>query len=77
MGPYLLVALLCLFMLGFVMMFVSDDARGPMSKIYAVLGCLLFSMFIVYDTQLIVGVNKVGDPHRCVLNHLYCGPTHR
>ncbi len=56
-------------------MFVSDDARGPMSKVYAVVGCLLFSMFIVYDTQLIVGVNKWGDPHRCAIKHR-CGRLH-
>jgi FtsH-binding integral membrane protein len=75
MGPYLLVGILVLFMFGFVMMFVSDDARGPMSKVYAVVGCLLFSMFIVYDTQLIVGVNKWGDPHRCAIKHR-CGRLH-
>jgi FtsH-binding integral membrane protein len=75
MAPYLLVALLCLIMFGFVMMFVSDDARGSMSKVYAVVGCLIFSMFIVYDTQLIVGVNKFGDPHRCALEHS-CAAVH-
>lgn len=75
MAPYLLVALLCLIMFGFVMMFVSADARGPMSKVYAVVGCLIFSMFIVYDTQLIVGVNKFGDPHRCALEHS-CAVVH-
>ena len=42
---------------------------GTVGKVYAVVGCLLFSMFIVYDTQLIVGVNKWGDPHRCALKH--------
>lgn len=51
-GPYLFVALLCLMGFGFLCMFIG----GPiMHKVYAALGALLFSFYLVYDTQLIVG----------------------
>ena len=35
-----------------------------MWKVYGVLGCLIFSLFIVYDTQQIVGCSKFGKPHQ-------------
>jgi len=60
MGPYLMAALFALCGFGFVMMlwsmFTGQPLHGTMmQKVYACGGVLLFSLFIVYDTQLIVG----------------------
>merc|ERR1712039_1155852 len=51
-GIYLLVALVVLIIGGFVLMFFPSPLG---QKIYSIFGTLLFSFFIVYDTQLIVG----------------------
>ena len=53
-GPYLLVATLVLLVFGLILLFVKDSS-GTAQKIYAGIGALLFSMYLVYDTQLIVG----------------------
>lgn len=51
-GPYLLAGLIFLTLFGIVLIFVqSETAR----YIRAIIGALLFSMYIIYDTQLIVG----------------------
>lgn len=44
-------------MFGIVVWLMSSFAGDVefMQTVYALCGCLLFSMFIVYDTQLIVG----------------------
>ncbi|CEM37986.1 unnamed protein product [Vitrella brassicaformis CCMP3155] len=56
-GPYLFVCCIALFLTGLVLMIMS--ACGLHFKwahiIYAGLGVLLFSIYLVYDTQLIVG----------------------
>jgi len=59
-GPYLFCALMCLTGFGFVLMIASwcgltGPAFGFARIAYAAGGALLFSMYIVYDTQLIVG----------------------
>jgi len=57
-GPYLVCALIGLIVFGFVALFVSnfcDSCYSLMNVIYAAVGAVLFSMYIVYDTQLIVG----------------------
>jgi hypothetical protein len=59
-GPYLFVALLVLMAFGFVLMFANVfGAAGPawstLRLIYSACGALLFSVYIVYDTQLILG----------------------
>merc|ERR1719401_1180121 len=58
-GPYLCVGFLCLFMLGFFIWLGSFFLTGPafhtLRLMYAAGGALLFSCFIVYDTQLILG----------------------
>lgn len=63
MGPYLFAALLALSAFGFVLMLFSMFGGMPegMRTIYAGCGVLLFSFYIVYDTQLIVG----GDHKKC------------
>ena len=53
-GPYLLVATLVLLVFGFVLIFVKDST-GTAQKVYCGIGALLFSMYLVYDTQLIAG----------------------
>jgi hypothetical protein len=58
MGPYLYAALFGLIMFGFVMMITSFFCAGcyqTMRLVYGALGAILFSFYIVYDTQLIVG----------------------
>ena len=52
-GPYLYVALNCLILFGFVIWF--GWAPGGARNIYLLLGVLIFSLYLVYDTQLIVG----------------------
>merc|ERR1719401_1528156 len=58
-GPYLFVGFLCLFMLGFFIWLGSFFLTGPafqtLRLMYACGGALLFSFYIVYDTQLILG----------------------
>jgi len=61
-GNYLLVCLLGLLMLGFMFPWiglVSNDEKDKINNIfnivYSVGGTVLFSFYIVYDTQLIVG----------------------
>ncbi len=51
-GPYLLVGSLVLLVFGFVLIFVRNNIA---EKVYAGLGALLFSIYLVYDTQLIAG----------------------
>jgi FtsH-binding integral membrane protein len=53
-GPYLLVGSLVLLVFGFVLIFVRDSG-GVAQKVYAGIGALLFSLYLVYDTQLIAG----------------------
>merc|ERR1719203_2195239 len=61
MGTYLFAALMTLVGFGFVLSLASfcGFARGPafegLRLLYAVGGALLFSCYLVYDTQLIVG----------------------
>merc|ERR1711953_1179181 len=58
-GPYLFVALLCLMGFGFSLwlgsFFLGGAAWSTMRLMYACGGALLFSFYIVFDTQLIVG----------------------
>ena len=51
-GGYLVAALVALLMFGLINLFLQNQF---MQSIYAALSALLFSCFIVYDTQLIVG----------------------
>jgi hypothetical protein len=59
-GPYLLVALMGLIFFGFATMILGIFFPGiiPFTQvIYASVGAVLFSFFIVYDTQKIMGGN--------------------
>ena len=51
-GPYLFSALLILIFMGIVSMFVHDRTYDI---IYAGLGAFIFSFYIIFDTQLIIG----------------------
>jgi len=61
MGPYLFCAVLVLMGFGFLVSMIgwlglaSHEAFQGMRLVYAVGGALIFSMYIVFDTQLIVG----------------------
>jgi len=58
-GPYLFVGILCLMAFGFFMwlgsFFLTGESMRTLNLLYACGGALLFSFYIVYDTQLIVG----------------------
>jgi len=58
-GPYLFAALMCLMIFGFVIMILSfcGVAISWAIMLYDVLGVLLFTFYIVYDTQLMIGGN--------------------
>ncbi|KAF4688345.1 Transmembrane BAX inhibitor motif-containing protein 4 [Perkinsus olseni] len=53
MGPYLFVATLVLALFG--LMFLFFGSTPVLHKVYAGIGALIFSMYLVYDTQLIAG----------------------
>lgn len=53
MGPYLFVALLVLCAFSFIFVFIP--VSNSTHRVFAGFGALLFSFYIVYDTQLIVG----------------------
>eukprot|EP00919_Chromeraceae_sp_WS-2016_P076206 GHVR01180126.1.p1 GENE.GHVR01180126.1~~GHVR01180126.1.p1 ORF type:complete len:211 (-),score=13.41 GHVR01180126.1:97-729(-) len=54
MGPYLFILLVSLIIFGFVAG-IFFSSFGILQIVYAYIGALLFSMYLVYDTQLIVG----------------------
>ncbi|KAF4663715.1 Transmembrane BAX inhibitor motif-containing protein 4 [Perkinsus chesapeaki] len=53
MGPYLFVATLVLALFG--LMFLFFGTTPILHKVYAGIGALIFSMYLVFDTQLIAG----------------------
>jgi len=61
MGPYLFVALLVLMGMGFILWigsmlgYAGSPAFQTLRMVYSGFGAMLFSFYIVYDTQLIVG----------------------
>merc|ERR1712039_648185 len=63
-APYMVVFMVCISTFGFFMwlgsFFLSGAAWTAMRLLYSCMGALLFSFYIVYDTQLIVG----GKHHR-------------
>jgi len=61
-GGYLVALLLGFIMFGF---FVSFTHYSAVSIVYSSLGSLIFSFYIVYDTQLIV-----GGEHRKIMFHI-------
>ncbi len=52
MGAALFVCVLLLFIFGIVLMFWKSDTA---SLIYAIAGALIFSLYLIYDTQLMIG----------------------
>lgn len=52
MGGFLFVALLVLFIFGFIVAFFPGSAA---SSVYSACGALLFSLYLIYDTQLMMG----------------------
>jgi len=53
-GPYLFMALWCLLLYGLLLSFVPV-LRASVHTAYSFIGVVLFSFFIVYDVQLIIG----------------------
>jgi len=56
MGGYLMAAVLSLMVFGFFVMFFPSPF---MHKVYCCLGVFLFSIFLIYDTQLICGKGEI------------------
>lgn len=54
-GPYLFAVLVGLTIFGFILMFIQSTIAHT---IYAAIGAILFSFYIIYDIQLIVGGNN-------------------
>jgi len=52
-GAYIYAALLCLLVFGILSCLFY--AGGMVRILYALAGCIIFSMYIVYDTQLMIG----------------------
>lgn len=65
-GPYLFAGLLCLMLFGFFCMLVQSPF---MQKVYCCLGMLLFSFYLIYDTQMIVG----GGSHALTVDEYVYG----
>lgn len=57
MGGYLVGALIVLILSGIILSLLCIGTCYIANMIYSAIGALIFSMFIVYDTQLIVGGN--------------------
>lgn len=55
MAPYLFVALVCLMIFGF---FAAIFRSNTAYIVYACIGVLIFSMYLVYDTQMLIGGKK-------------------
>ncbi len=53
MGGILLAAVIVLFIFGIILLFF-DDVK-PLRVVYACFGAFLFSVYLVYDTQLMIG----------------------
>jgi len=53
-GTYLFIALIVLVLFGFLAMFIPGS-YGILNIVYACFGALLFSFYLVYDTQLMLG----------------------
>merc|ERR1719410_3014776 len=53
MGGVLLAVLICFIIFGFIAAFFP--ASRTLNLVYASIGCIIFSLYIVYDTQLMVG----------------------
>ena len=51
-GPYILSLLLILIFMGIISIFIKNDIYNI---IYSCLGALIFSFYIIFDTQLIIG----------------------
>lgn len=75
-GPYLVCALFVLMGIGFCLVigsmlgFAGDPAFRALNIVYAAIGALLFSFYIVFDTQLIVG-GKHENSHEFEIDD-YC-----
>lgn len=52
MAPYLFVIIVCFMIFGF---FAAIFRSNTLNLVYACIGVLIFSMFLVYDTQLLIG----------------------
>jgi FtsH-binding integral membrane protein len=56
-GPYLCCALIALLVFGIMNAILCANSCQILNTIYSLIGALIFSMYIVYDTQMICGGN--------------------
>lgn len=70
MGPFLVAALLSLILCSFIGSLFGMLFHVPwLQNVYAGFGCLLFSFFIIYDTQMIVGGKDAsGQPRKAQIS---------
>jgi len=57
-GPYLFIACWCLFIFGIMAIIFSSTGNNVLYTVYSCLMALLFSLYLIYDTQLIIGGKK-------------------
>lgn len=57
-GPYLFAACWCLFLFGILAIIFSASGGNVLWTVYSALMALLFSLFLIYDTQRIMGGKK-------------------
>jgi len=57
-GPYLFIACWCLFIFGIMAIIFASTGRNVLLTVYSCLLALLFCLFLVYDTQRIIGGKK-------------------
>lgn len=61
MGIYLLGSLIALIIGSIMALFINPQSHGMLHKVLVILGLILFSIFIVYDTNVILQKNYNGD----------------
>jgi len=57
-GPYLFIACWCLFIFGIMAVIFASTGNSVLYTVYSCLMALLFAMYLIYDTQMIIGGKK-------------------
>jgi len=73
-GPYLFIAMWCLLIFGIMAIIFSTTNQNVLLTVYSSLMALLFSLFLVYDTQRIMGGKKHSispEEHVLASIHIY------
>jgi FtsH-binding integral membrane protein len=68
MGMYLLAALVGLIIASIIALFVNSEAHSGFHKALLIIGLILFSIFVIYDTNVILNKNYQGDSLQAALD---------